>query len=902
MDNTTNSVIKIQAGNEYHVLVDDPQNLYNENMFFYPVYKKSALLLKEICNNNMNLSCNDGSVSNNIIMYCAERGGGKSSSMRSFANILNNFEDERDKTGFPELFESKMNDFRFSVLNVLDPTAICRKELFMRVILSRMFAAYESKLEAGENGSRYQDDKARHLLVSKFTDCYRLLDVIYQKGGEFSCEDDIEELTNLGDSCKLREKFGELVQQYLQILLGENTRKKDFLVIQIDDADLNPNMAFNIIEDIRKYCLVPNVVILMAVHMDQMRQVLNQHFVEDFEKLLNFSSSAGDENDIIRISDCQKMAARYIDKVMPAGHQIHLPDIDEYIRNRSSKLTIEYYNEDNENILNYTNSDGQRLTDYQEILLRLIYERTGIPLVKANGYLHNILPKTMRGLSHFLSFFYPLGSLKPDFNIAKIDTLLNYQNQSGTNPDEIKEAREQLETRRKNLDAFEQYFLKNWCPVRLTHEKRTAINDIASAALEQKIPSALKCLNKLYGKYSFCNTGRFEPPLSVLSYSYLLEVLRNICNNAHATDDAAKTYSFTYAVKLYFTLYFNRLIIQGIEEGGNFEQVLKLTNLETWEPQFENNDLFDFYSIMRFNMNYNVLRRMLRSQKSNTELNGITSINEIIKSTGILIVPTNSRNKYRYYPNRLMRGYDKYTNQICYNLGTHLLFYVCDKVPHGNDNNDLEKRCACRSSLFMLLLNWDIQRCAEKTIFDKECSSEEYNDRLLLINMMIQISNHLGKCLKYLCFSWDLSPSISEIGSNLNILHMSNMKICIRSVTETVRLIDDNIKNAAQNKPGIVPEWIGFISSQNAKYCNQLIEHIRYTSFLSPKIKEIIAKWDAVCSSILDENDTRPRRKKAPEENSGESYNNFKSCIESIRTNDIQKEIEEYFKNHKDIK
>ena len=36
MTNKTKSIIAIQKGSEYHVLVDDPKNIYNKSLFFYP--------------------------------------------------------------------------------------------------------------------------------------------------------------------------------------------------------------------------------------------------------------------------------------------------------------------------------------------------------------------------------------------------------------------------------------------------------------------------------------------------------------------------------------------------------------------------------------------------------------------------------------------------------------------------------------------------------------------------------------------------------------------------------------------------------------------------------------------------------------------------------------------------
>lgn len=540
-------------------------------------------------------------------------------------------------------------------------------------------------------------------------ECYRLLDVIYQRGGEFSCEDDLDDLTDLGDSCKLREKFSDLVQHYLRVFIGEKNCEKNFLVIQIDDADLNSQMAFNIIEDIRKYCIIPNVIILMAVNMDQMRCVIEQYFVTSFKPMLDASS--------LSLSECQKMAARYIDKIMPAGHQIHLPTIDDYIQNRSSELTIEYFEKDNnneKNLLSYTDTNNEKLTDYQEILLRLIYEKTGIPLVKPIGYLHNILPKTMRGLSHFLAYMEPLDNLKPGYGVSEINMLCNRVDDVKIYPEVyakiVEEAKNELLKRKRNLDALEQYFLKNWCPVRLSHDHRRAIEDIAAAVSEQKISSAEKWLEKLFKDIDIIilDVG-IKPALSPLSYSYLLEMLRKIGNQAHVTDNADETYRFTYAVKFYFTLFFNRLLLLGIEENGEFDQLLKVSNLETWEPHFENisaiKDTFSPNSIMRFDLNYYVLNKTVESNKkagnkknNKTKLGDAETIDEKIGKNCIIRVSEKNQFAHCGDLHLLLNNYNKdhqNVSLIIYDLGALLLSYICNaRLDVGFDNKS-ENSIAC---------------------------------------------------------------------------------------------------------------------------------------------------------------------------------------------------------------
>lgn len=749
MPNVKNSIIKIKKGNEYHVLVDDKENIYNENMFFYPVYKKSADILEEICTlisqrtgNEKKEAAGNDFCTNNLIMYCAERGGGKSSAMRTFANLLRDFEDEKENERFTLLFSKNMKKYRFSVLKEIDPTAISSKDLFMRVILSRMFKELRDKLE---DKFLYRDESEPDSLVSMFTECYRLLDVIYQKGGDFKCDDDLDDLSDLGDSCLLKDKFCKLVQNYLRIIIGNNNCENNFLVIQIDDADLNSESAYGIIEDIRKYCIVPNVIILMSLHMKQLRYVLDQHFTSEFKPLLDASNQIKEEIKLIRLLDCQKMAARYIDKVMPIGHQIHLPAIDDKLLSHSSELIVKYYDENGEDILGYLYDDKTPF-DYQEELLCFIYERTGIPFVKATGYLHNFLPKTMRGLSHFLAYMSSLEKLDLSYGIAEIDLLCNEElaedelkKLSSENNLSKSEAKIELEKRKKNIDMIEQYFLTNWCPIRLDYDHKIVIENIAAAANDQKIISAVKWLNRLFKDNNIINVA-VDPKLSNISYAYLLEVLRNISDSAYEIGNADEIYRFAYALRFYFTLFFNRLILLDIEDNNGFDRVLKVSNYEVWEPNFENANKDSFFSSWRLKVKSYLWNNYIGNE-------------ELSREKISCIICEKKRNRPIFQ--KVSKGKNPY---IIFDYGTFLLLNACKKTYSVKieDSAAQMKPLSERNFLLMLLLNWDIQRCAEKADFHPDSSKRVTDDSETSDEQLLDmILKHLKKNLKYLSIPLD---------------------------------------------------------------------------------------------------------------------------------------------------
>lgn len=798
-------IIEIQEGHEYHVLVDDPKNIYNEDKFFYPVYKKSASLVKEICRNNSDSERRSGKdYQNNIIMYCAERGGGKSTAMQSFAGALERFSEDRKeyRDGFEKMWGKDIEDFSFTVLNVIDPTEIHEHDMFMRIILSKMFTRLRSKWEEDgkcKYGDTFNNEDMRCLklhqskIINAFMECYRFIDVIYQDGGGFECDDDLDELTDLGDSGQLKEKFRGLTKLYLEEITGKEAKKaKDcFLVLQIDDADLNSAMAFKIIEDIRKYCIVTNVIILMSVNIAQMHQVLEQHFVNDFKSLLDAVAKydKGNEVKAIRLKDCQKMAMRYIDKVMPAAHQIHLPKVDDFIGSSDYTLTVKYlvrmggYGSKNdecraeyENLLDFRDKSDKPITDYQELLLRLIYNKTGLVLIKPEGYPHNFLPKTMRGLCHFLAYMRTLPNLDISLGYAEINEILNAGGEAAIG--KSKDAAEnELRKRIDNLDAIKQYFLKNWCTVRLSKNYQDVIENLEDADPESRVQAASKQIDRLFYPYKAdMNGNTAAPPLSPLSYSYLYEELHQLNLEANNTEKATDIYRFVYALRFYFLLKFHGMILSGIRKGGDFTDITKHTNIEVWEPLEvlePLNDRFNSVSFTRFEVNSRILKGYIENTASEI-------INQLVRENCFVMVEEKN-----YFTDDNEQPINKDKKIIC-DIGASMLRNICFEKLGGENNRFINSSIA-------LLSNWEVQRYVEKRRNNnREISVTDY--------IYAQFINIIFNCLDditYLPIDWYKSTDMYPLNANIVYLMLANEKLAL----EIAELLFVSLLNKSTNLP-----------------------------------------------------------------------------------------------------
>ncbi len=790
------NTIEIKSGDEYRISIDDAQNLCNQSKFFYPVYHKSAKLVEEIISHFPDKENNilGTDYHNNIIMYCAERGSGKSSAMFTFANALARSQKSGDDSGvLSKLFKKNICNYSFSVLSPIDPTMISESDMFMRIILSKMFSKLRDKwnndLEHGDShlSGNLQDDKIhRAKIVKQFTKCYRYLDVIYQRGGKFDCDDDLEDLTDLGDSGRFKDEFRRLVHEFLFEMTGRCYNKNGVMIIPIDDADLNSKMTFNIVEDIRKYCIIPNVIILMAVNIEQMHYVLEQHFAIDFKTLIDVSRADSKEIKTVDMQECHRMAMRYVDKILPAAHQIHLPTVDDFIRNSSSTLTVKYFSQNGEErceLLDFykTKENKEKVTDYQELLLRLIHNKTGIALVKPESYLHNILPKTMRGLGHFLAYINPLPDLDKDLGITEIYELTK----DGVRKDReevvgktFSQAKDELRKRLDNLEAFKQYFLKNWCTVRLSKKHCDAINTLENTADGLKISVASKLIDELYPDMDTSLDDSFDPPLSPISYAFIMKKINKMSSYAHKANNPSRVYMIAYAMKMYFMLFFNHLLLTCVSIGS-FESLLTNVNLEVWTPF--NGKFADHKTDMmfgRFSIDYNMVKKLDSADKIDKYLNEYIFISDNGRNSKyISTIPLDEKKEVK----------------LVYDYGTMLLYLACGKSDNLFAESGSKNDYIVRNTLFTLLASYDLQSYMEKYSITPSFFTESTKDSL---NNILTGLNYID----YLPVSWMKNAEMSSDNGAVTILQLANKEIALKLVDEWLKTTREECKKIGVDK------------------------------------------------------------------------------------------------------
>lgn len=432
------SVINVVAGREYQLKIIDITKDLSDDLF-YDLYRSAFKEVGKIVLENSNKEKDITETANNIIAFCGERGQGKSSAMLSFSKLLNNYQKEKVINSFSGCMEDITN-CSFHILSRIDPTELENCHSILSVIISRIFHDFKRIVDTNKEMSKTTINK----LLQQFQQCYKDIDVVKDKNAfeklNYGFEDDLEKLSMLSDSANIKKDFSDLVNSFLEFVFDK--KQKNYLVIQIDDTDLNVSNAYEIVEDIRKYFMIPNVIVLMATNADLLLYAIEQYFQKSFKELI--------EKKELSIQKTHEMAAKYINKLIPGSRRIDLPDIEmNGSKDRFHNLGIEYIDVDETGkkeetkLLEYKNKNGDKIISFQETILRFIFEKTGLIFVKSKNHLHRIIPYNTRTLANFLSVLNDMKSLRHVNDINELSET-------------------EIEIRINNLKKFEEYFINTW--------------------------------------------------------------------------------------------------------------------------------------------------------------------------------------------------------------------------------------------------------------------------------------------------------------------------------------------------------------------------------------------------------------------------------------------------------
>lgn len=340
---------------------------------------------------------------NNIIAFMGDRGTGKTSCMMSVLNML----EEHLKAG-------KKNQ-KIASVEVVDPSFFDENTNIIYLVVGKMFAAFKESIDRNN-----EDTVKIHDLMTAFQNVLSQISMM-GKSPLNENDTDIHQLENLLVTVNLKKSLKKLVDCYLKYY------EKDFLVIPVDDIDNNTDQAYKMMEQIRKYLILPNVIILISFKLEQISNVAELYFTKLYSPLSSRSKNA------VNVGD---MAQKYLLKLFPLEHRVALPDL----RTMMDKELEVYLNREAKHALLSGSSMKYTMT-------ALIFRMTRYLFYHATGETSQIVPTNLREYRNLLSML--------------------------CNMEDYRESKEEY-----NKQQFRDYFYGEWAEKHLSEDGRAIANKL----------------------------------------------------------------------------------------------------------------------------------------------------------------------------------------------------------------------------------------------------------------------------------------------------------------------------------------------------------------------------------------------------------------------------------------
>ena len=493
----------------------------------------------------------------NIIAFSGKRGTGKTSAMISFSEFVKHQGETTEESR--SIWNKHFPGLQSLVLSPIDPTMLENDQDILSVVLSRLLYKAEERWNRNNDfhrGAQYLEND-KNALLKKASACMNGIQAVKRKGEIKS----LEILQRVGDSAVLKKNLFDLVNlvNVFCLSVGGLGSNWPLLVIPIDDTDCQIRKAHEVMEDIRRYLTLPNVIILMATDSDMLRDVFAQHYATEFEKGIN--------RGFLETADMEHYAEKYLTKLIPGTQKVYLPVFENVLQGNSVKLELGYYDDESKDldlISGTTRSDRDKNRgreydidfDFQSKILTFIYRRTGLVFSEHEAYINNIIPTTMRGVAHLLNYLYSMKT------VEKIVYSHEYSSQ-----ELIGKVQDRLAALEWNLDLFEEYFMNEWVPAKVSGEMVKILRGIQEQVPENLIRYAF---DEMFDKYidNKDNANTYFSRKEGESYYRLMEMLGAI-NGSLEEIELPKTFKHR-------SDFYNTFAVRTLLSIKNNKQALKI--------------------------------------------------------------------------------------------------------------------------------------------------------------------------------------------------------------------------------------------------------------------------------------------------------------------------------------
>ena len=369
-----------------------------EESVFEDVYKAADRTLLKIVKDNERSrsdSDNNNDLIGNVIAFLGGRGRGKTSTMLSFLKKMNYLK-SYNWSYFHNL--NNKDTKTFLTLQYIDAAMLAENEFIIDVVLAEMWDKFEKEL--GKESIYSQEIAYRKALEQQIKQQFVNTRHAYMIAQEHetgdSKRDNVIDLPTVGAlhelaaSINLRQQMIKLVKEFLDFFnsasnisnypIEDNRNIGQYLVIAIDDIDMSGGKSHYILEQIRRYLSIPNVIVMVTADIDRLHKACEKRYEELYK----------DDR------DRQQVISEYLEKVLPYNMRVYLPELNE----KHGKIIID--TEANEELDIQSNNEKDFILEFMAKNCELYFD----PTRRKRHFLQNY---TMRSM---VNYFEQLVRLK----------------------------------------------------------------------------------------------------------------------------------------------------------------------------------------------------------------------------------------------------------------------------------------------------------------------------------------------------------------------------------------------------------------------------------------------------------------------------------------------------------
>lgn len=363
---------------------------------------------------------------NNVFAFIGDRGTGKTSCMVNLGDFL--VKNQRggkgrlNKDDYPSL--SKVN---FFTLDLIDPTYFDESNDLLSLFLAKLYHSFQQR---NQDSREERDENKRMAFLQQISSTYKHLQWMTKGKKCFDEEVNIESLISLSAAVDLKNDIKEVVDAYIDFF----DLKDYMLLLRIDDIDLNAGKAAEMLEYIRKYFVQPNILILVALKMEQVNLVLKKIFKSNYD--------SSQPNNV----GLDLMVERYLTKLIPHNQRIYMPEPNDYL---DKELWIYGCRVDE---LTDNQEKPEKFSSLKQAIPELIFRKTRFLFYNSAYGASYIVPTNMREIRSLLKLLWTM----KDFTSKEANAEHCYYNQ----------------------EIFKKYFFENWVDLNLEEDQRRIVRRI----------------------------------------------------------------------------------------------------------------------------------------------------------------------------------------------------------------------------------------------------------------------------------------------------------------------------------------------------------------------------------------------------------------------------------------